>query len=141
MSRLVLAAAIPAAFGEAVLRPKLIQVALGYPLSFCPKGILATAITAGHFIALGCFVSLVLFVVRFTLPMPWRVVWAATVGSVAAAGILWWILSQQPVRAWIVEATGSVGAAWDAAAWAKALGAGVGALLGAALSARGRTMR
>jgi fructose-specific phosphotransferase system IIC component len=135
MSRLFLASVVTsAAVGEALFPPKLIQVALGFPLSFCPSGALAAGIIAGHFIALGSFVFVVLALVRQALPTPWRIVWAAVVGSLTTAVIIWWCFAQPQVWSWILGTSGSHGAAWDAARWTKALGTGVGGLLGVALA-------
>jgi hypothetical protein len=54
MSRVISVSVVTAAAaGEALFPPKLIQLALGYPIGFCPTGALAAGLTAGHFIALG----------------------------------------------------------------------------------------
>jgi len=135
VSRLALVFVVTAAaVGEALFPPKLIQVALGYPIRFCPAGALASAITAGHFIALGSFVFVVLFLLRLALPMPWRVILAAVVGSVTAASTIWWFFAQPPVWSRLLDVSGSIGAAWDAARCTKALGTGVGGLVGTALA-------
>jgi hypothetical protein len=135
MSRLFLGSVVTtAAIGEAPFPPKLIQVALGFPFSLCPSGALAPGITAAHFTAVGSFVFVVLAVVRQALPTPWKLVWAAVVGSLAAADVTWWCFAQPQAWSWVLGASGSAGAAWDAARWTKALGMGIGGLLGVALA-------
>jgi hypothetical protein len=58
---------------------------------------------------------------------------AATIGSVVLDAVLGWILGQGVVSAWIRANSVTAGAAWDAVRWIKALGTGVGALLGLAI--------
>ena len=135
MSRLlVLTVVIAASVGEALFPLKLIQVALGYPFDFCPTGALALGIVAGHLVAVGSFVFVVLLLLRAALPTPLRTIRAAVMGSVTVAGLLWWLFAQPQVWLWVLGMSESVAAAWDATRWTKALGSGVGGLLGLAVA-------
>ena len=135
MSRLFLASvATAAAVGEAILPLKLIRIALGFPPSLCPSGALAAAIIVGHFVALAAFVFVVLALVRRASPTPWTVVWAGVAGSLTASIIIWCCFAQPQVWSWVLGVSRSLGGAWDAARWIKAVGTGVGGLLGVALA-------